>query len=80
MGCATLTATNVRNYVVLGDEIAPGRHIADSGDTGRSGAPHLHLELRVDGQRHCPQPLLMARYDQADGASDFDLPSSGCSV
>ncbi len=49
---------NGRNHVTVGDQIAPGQHIADSGNTGRSGAPHLHLELRIDGQRgetHQPQ-------------------------
>ena len=70
---------NVRNHVALGDEIAPGQHIGDSGDTGRSGSPHLHLELRIGGKRHCPQPLLASLYDQADGVSQPDLPTAGCS-
>ncbi len=44
-----------RLYVTRGDQIAPGQHVADSGNTGRSGAPHLHLELRLNGIQLCPQ-------------------------
>ena len=51
-----------RLYVTRGDQIAPGQHIADSGNTGRSGAPHLHLEMRLNGQRVCPQALMNAVY------------------
>ena len=65
-----------RLYVALGDPIAPGQHIADSGNTGRSGTPHLHLELRLDGSRLCPQPLLLALYE--GGEPPLRLPMSGC--
>lgn len=45
----------------LGDTIAAGQQVMWSGNTGRSGTPHLHLEIRTpDGQRRCPQPLLVA--------------------
>ena len=55
---------NQRLHVNDGDPIVAGQHIADSGDTGRSGAPHLHLELRLNDRQHCPQPLLAALYHQ----------------
>ncbi len=69
---------NVRNHVAIGDQIAPGQHIADAGNTGRSGAPHLHLELRIDGRRYCPQPLLVGLSEGAP-TDPRSLPTSGCS-
>lgn len=45
--------------VTLGDAVAAGQQIMWSGNSGRSGTPHLHLEIRtVDGKRVCPQRLL----------------------
>jgi hypothetical protein len=45
--------------VALGDTVQAGRQVMWSGNTGRSGTPHLHLEIRtLNGQRVCPQPLL----------------------
>jgi len=66
-------------HVNEGDQIAPGQHIADSGDTGRSGAPHLHLELRINNIQHCPQPLLEALYNNQPTIPDpATLPTRGC--
>lgn len=46
--------------VSLGDQVTAGQQVMWSGNTGRSGAPHLHLEIRTpDGQRRCPQRLLI---------------------
>ncbi|MEL6894446.1 MAG: M23 family metallopeptidase, partial [Actinomycetota bacterium] len=70
---------NVRNHVAVGDQIAPGQHIADTGNTGRSGASHLHLELRIDGRRYCPQPLLAALGERLNPVDITQLPTSGCS-
>lgn len=63
---------NSRNHVTVGDQIVPGQHIADTGNTGRSGAPHLHLEFRVDGRRLCPQDLL-AEVLQRDATHAMDV-------
>jgi hypothetical protein len=47
--------------VTLGDAIAAGQQVMWSGNTGRSGTPHVHLEIRTpNGRRRCPQPLLTA--------------------
>ena len=70
---------NQRLHVNDGDPIVAGQHIADSGDTGRSGTPHLHLELRLNGRQHCPQPLLAALYYQRPIPAPASLPTSGCS-
>ncbi|HRE01623.1 MAG TPA: M23 family metallopeptidase, partial [Ilumatobacteraceae bacterium] len=52
-------ATNLTT--TLGADVTAGQQIMWSGNTGRSGTPHLHLELRTpDNQRHCPQPVLVA--------------------
>lgn len=50
-------------HVHEGDHVEPGQHILTTGNTGRSGAPHLHLELKIDGQRICPQGPLQALQD-----------------
>ena len=63
----------------LGATVAAGQQILWSGNTGRSGAPHLHLEIRVDGIQRCPQPLLASLYTNAVGIEPAALPRSGCS-
>ncbi len=59
--------------------VAPGQHIADSGDTRPLRHAHLHLELRINGVRHCPQPLLDALYHGTPIPLAADLPTTGCS-
>ena len=57
--------------VTLGDTVAAGQQIMWSGNTGRSGTPHLHIEIRtVDGQRQCPQPLLESLHRGGAAALD----------
>jgi hypothetical protein len=54
------------------------QHILDSGNTSCSGTPHLHLELKLNDQRVCPQPLLSGLYARAVGAF-FTAPDTSCS-
>lgn len=67
--------------VAEGTNVSPGMRIATTGDTGNSGAPHLHIEIRTaDGVTHCPQALLLAIYDGNAPPALSSLPTSGCTV
>lgn len=46
-------------YARAGDTVAAGQHIGDVGSAGRSTGPHLHLEIRPDGD-----PALVVDPDQ----------------
>ena len=51
-----------------GDEVPAGQQVMWSGNTGRSGTPHLHLEIRTaDGARRDPLTILVAVYAEASG-------------
>ena len=62
-----------------GDTVRAGQQIMRSGNTGRSGTPHVHLEIQVDGVQRCPQPLVRSLYLQSTGLDPASLPTSGCS-
>lgn len=62
-----------------GVQVDGGARMATSGDTGNSGAPHLHIEIRTsDGVARCPQNYLLAIYDGQQPPNLPDLPTSGC--
>jgi murein DD-endopeptidase MepM/ murein hydrolase activator NlpD len=44
--------------VEVGDQIAAGQVIGRSGNTGFSTGPHLHLEIRRNGEKLDPAPFL----------------------
>lgn len=65
--------------VQIGNEVPAGRQVMWSGNTGRSGGPHLHLEIRTaDGVQRCPQPLLAALSQSSVAPATSSLPASGC--
>lgn len=66
-------------HVKQDDTIAAGTQILTSGNTGRSGTPHLHIQITTpDEQLRCPQHLLRSLRDHALGIDPVGLPVGGC--
>ena len=76
---ATPTATTHVSTSTTATPSPPANTSPTPADTGRSGAPHLHLELRINNRQHCPQPLVAALYDNTPIPNPASLPTSGCS-
>lgn len=60
-GFRSLYAHNSWTFVGPGDSVEAGEVIALSGNTGRSTAPHLHLEIERGGDRVDPLPFVSDR-------------------
>lgn len=54
----TVYAHNRRNYVQLNESVRQGQAIAEVGSTGRAEGPHLHFEIRVNGDPYNPRHFL----------------------
>jgi len=57
-GIVTLYAHNSALLVKTGDVVSKGQAIAKSGSTGMSTGPHVHFEVRVNGQYKNPRDWL----------------------
>lgn len=66
------------HHVHRGDIVTAGQQILDSGNTGNSTGPHLHLAIRAAGIARCPQPLVASLYRSSQGLDPMTLPSAGC--
>jgi hypothetical protein len=67
-------------HFTRGSQVETGTLILTSGNTGRSGTPHLHLEIRTaDSIQRCPQDLVATLYRAGLGLESRSLDASGCS-
>ena len=57
-GLSTLYAHNSKLLVRVGQTVNAGDIVSLSGSTGRSTGPHLHFEVRVNGERTNPRSYL----------------------
>ena len=57
-GIVTLYAHNSKLLVSTGDVVAKGQAIALVGSTGQSTGPHIHFEVRVNGEYQNPRNWL----------------------
>ncbi len=53
----TLTSHLSTISVEVGERVRQGQEVGVCGSTGRSSAPHIHWELRVDGINESPEPI-----------------------
>lgn len=56
--CAHMSALSVQ----VGDRVAAGDRLGAVGHTGRATGPHLHLEIRQNGELRDPAPWLPSGY------------------
>ncbi|MCC5912145.1 MAG: M23 family metallopeptidase [Clostridiaceae bacterium] len=57
-GYSSVYAHNTRNLVEVGQRVKEGEVIAKMGSTGRSTGPHVHFEVRLNGEPIDPMGLL----------------------
>ena len=57
-GMSTVYAHNHHIHVSVGQEVTRGQTLAVVGSTGSSTGPHLHFEVRINGERVNPMPYL----------------------
>ena len=63
--------------VAAGDHVYKGELIGYVGSTGRSTGPHLHYEVRIDGQAVDPMPFLLGEEGESQLAVTEDRSAMG---
>jgi len=66
-GFVTKYAHNRVNRVAVGDPVGPDTVIAEVGSTGRSTGPHLHFEVRYEGQNVRPETVFAGNVKETGG-------------
>lgn len=89
LGVSIDTGTNIRITYCHGtdggevqgarqlEQVSAGQLIMHSGNTGHSTGPHLHVQIKVNGENRCPQPLFLGMAAGSPPAIE-SLPNSGC--
>jgi murein DD-endopeptidase MepM/ murein hydrolase activator NlpD len=72
----TVYAHILENLVKVGDWVEQGQVIGTVGSTGRSSAPHLHFEIRLDGRKYNPVFWLPEMEVLTAGARDHGSPAA----
>ena len=62
-----------------GDVVKAGQLIMHSANTGHSFGAHLHVDMRYNGNKLCPQSLFLALGNKTTIPNTVRLPTSGCS-
>jgi murein DD-endopeptidase MepM/ murein hydrolase activator NlpD len=65
-GVTTVYAHLHKILAEKGQKVARGEIIAESGNTGRSTAPHLHYEIRINGRAVNPLGHILDSYASRD--------------
>jgi murein DD-endopeptidase MepM/ murein hydrolase activator NlpD len=71
----TVYAHNLENLTKVGEWVEQGQVIATVGSTGRASAPHLHLEIRLNGRKYNPSFWLPETDALAEPVRDVRAPS-----
>lgn len=74
---ATYCHAGTRPALALGQLVRAFEPVLSVGSTGASSGPHLHIQVKRNGVKVCPQPALRAAWDGR--TYDFNYaPTSGC--
>ncbi|QGU96871.1 peptidoglycan DD-metalloendopeptidase family protein [Clostridium bovifaecis] len=58
-GISTLYSHNSSNLVSVGESVKAGQAVAEMGETGYATGPHVHFEVRINGEPVNPEPYVI---------------------